>query len=245
MSRPAKLFMKHLPSLLFFLATSPTTIAADSEGASRCFGTTDNGRLEGGVQLPYSGDNFSAYGRMPVLAGRTYVHSAVRDVLLAAWQQLYQQHPQRLFRYAETGKASGGPFPPHKTHQNGLSVDFTVPVVDSDGKPALLPTAADNRYGYDIEFDEKGEVVIDGKRYRIDFEALGAHLVALHQNAEVQGIGLRRVLLAPDLQPLLYASSHGDTIRRHITIPDKRSWVRHDDHYHVDFAVPCQPLPKR
>ncbi len=95
-----------------------------------------------------------------------------------------------------------------------------------------------NRYGYGIEFDKKG--VYDD--YRIDFDAMGAHLRALDMAAKRQGIGIWRVLFDPSLQLLLYKSKHGSYIQANIKIPKKRSWVRHDEHYHVDFLVECKPM---
>ncbi|MDH5547431.1 MAG: hypothetical protein OEZ43_17750 [Gammaproteobacteria bacterium] len=53
---------------------------------------------------------------------------------------------------------------------------------------------------------------------------------------------LHRVLFKPDLQAQLYASSHGNFIFRHIRIQEKKSWVRHDEHYHVDFDIACEPM---
>ena len=205
---------------------------------SVCYGSTGKGRLEGGVQLPGSGPNFVSYGSIPELAGRTYVHGKVRDAIVAAYEILQKSQPGKVYKYAETGAEHGGEFPPHKTHQNGLSVDFMVPVVDSSGNSLHLPTHALNRYGYDIEFDERGRY--DG--YRIDFESLGAHIVALHEAATSHGIGIRRVLFDPRLQPFLYETRFGDYIREHVSIPARRSWVRHDEHIHVDFLVECRPL---
>ena len=205
---------------------------------SVCFGTTGQGRLEGGVQLPAEGPNFVSYGLVPRLMGRTYVHSKVRDVLVAAFKRLETEERGKVFMYAETGAESGGEFSPHKTHQNGLSVDIMVPVIDASGRSVHLPTHALNRYGYDIEFDETGRY----DDYRIDYDALGAMIVALHRCAMDEGIGIRRVIFAPELQRHLYATRHGDYLRRHITIPTKPSWVRHDEHIHVDFAVECRDL---
>ena len=222
--------------ICLMLAVIPASLSAEVE--SRCFGTTSDGRLEGGVKLPGSGPNFVSYGTLPSLAGRTYVHNKVRDVVLDAYASLAQDLPGVVFKYAETGKAEGGPFPPHKTHQNGLSVDFMVPVRNRDGQSVHLPSHPLNRYGYDVEFDSKGR----WEDLTIDFEALAAHVVALHHSAQRHGIGLWRVLFAPNLQPHLYATRLGDFIRANIHIPTKRSWVRHDDHIHVDFAVPCEKL---
>ncbi|MDH3670427.1 MAG: penicillin-insensitive murein endopeptidase [Gammaproteobacteria bacterium] len=210
--------------------------AAASE--SVCYGTTANGRLEGGVQLPSSGDNFLSYGPIPERAGRTYVHSKVRDVVVTAYKILEQEEPRKLFKYAETGFKEGGEFGPHKTHRNGLSVDFMVPVVDADGRSVPIRTDPFNRYGYGIEFDEKG--VYDD--YRIDFDAMSAHLRALDIAAKRQGIGIWRVLFDPGLQPYLHKSKYGSYVKQNIEIPKRRSWVRHDEHYHVDFSVECRPM---
>jgi penicillin-insensitive murein endopeptidase len=190
------------------------------------------------VQLPSAGLNFVSYGSIPELLGRTFVHSTVRDVLLSAYEQLESEAPGKVFKYAETGGELGGEFSPHKTHQNGLSVDLMVPVTDGLGKSVHLPTHALNRYGYDIEFDRIGRY----DDYQIDFDALGAKIVALHKSAKDRGIEIWRVLFDPRLQPRLYKTRHGDYIRKNILIPTKRSWVRHDDHIHVDFIVGCRTL---
>jgi len=205
---------------------------------SVCFGTTSEGRLDGAVQLPSAGPNFVSYGSIPELLGRTFVHSKVRDVILTAYKQLEVEAPGKVFKYAETGAEFGGEFPPHKTHQNGLSVDLVVPVTDSSGRSVHLPTYALNRYGYDIEFDNNGRY----DEYQIDFEALGAMIFALHKSARNHGIKIWRVLLAPEFQSHLYKTHYGDYIRNNILIPTKRSWVRHDDHIHVDFTVKCRAL---
>lgn len=205
---------------------------------SICYGTTSDGRLEGGVQLPGSGSNFVSYGAFPELAGRTYVHSRVRDVVVDAYRLLEVETPEKVFKYAETGAELGGSFSPHKTHQNGLSVDFMVPVLNDEGSSVHLPTHAFNRYGYDIDFDERGRF----GEYRIDFEAFGAHIVALHKAARRHGVGIWRILFDPALQSYLYETRYGDYIRSNIEIPTKRSWVRHDEHIHVDFIVECRAL---
>jgi penicillin-insensitive murein endopeptidase len=172
------------------------------------------------------------------MAGRTYVHSDVYSIVVGAYQQLNISHPDKRFKYAETGFQQGGEFKPHKTHRNGLSVDFMTPVVDDDGRSVHLPTNPLNKFGYDIEFDNQGR--FDG--LRIDYDALAAHLVALHQQARAQGHDIWRVIFDPKLQPKLFETEHGEYLKQHIQFSKKRSWVRHDEHYHVDFDVPCQKL---
>lgn len=218
--------------LLTILLFSNVVVAEESI----CFGTTGNGRLENGVKLPASGQNFTGYSRIARIAGRTYVHSVVRDIVVAAYKSLEQVEPEKVYKYAETGKRSGGLFKPHKTHQNGLSVDFMTPVIDGDGMSVHLPTNAFNRLGYDIEFDSSYQF----GGLKIDYSALAAHLVELHRQAKKRGHGLWRVIFAPELQAPLFETDYGSYLRRHIQFSKKRSWVRHDEHYHVDFDVACE-----
>ena len=205
---------------------------------SICYGTSEKGRLENGVKLPSSGKNFTSYGAIPELAGRTYVHSVVRDIIVDAYKTLLEEHPTKIYKFAETGLEDGGQFKPHKTHQNGSSVDFIVPVLDSKGRSVHLPTTAFNKYGYGIEFDAKGRY----KDYRIDYEALAAHIVTLDKTAKRYKLTLSRVIFDPKLAPNLYNTRYGEYLRENITIPTKNSWVRHDEHYHVDFNLNCKQL---
>ncbi len=203
---------------------------------SICYGTTAKGRLERGVRLPLRGGNFVSYSRTAVLLGRTFVHSKVRKIVVAAYRRLQRTMPGKVFMYGETGFRRGGRFRPHRTHQNGLSVDFMVPVVDRHGRSVYLPTGYFNRFGYAIEFDRHGRY----KAYRIDFTAMAAHLKALDEAATAQGVRLQRVIFDPALQPYLLKTGYGAYLKRRIRFSNKRSWVRHDEHYHVDFAVRCR-----
>src|SRR5512144_562766 len=94
---------------------------------STCYGTAEKGRLENGIALPSSGPNFEAYSSIGVALGRTCVHSLVAEIVAAAYADLARELPATSFVYGETGWCSGGPFRPHKTHENGTSVDFMVP----------------------------------------------------------------------------------------------------------------------
>lgn len=205
-------------------------------GESICYGTTSNGRLEHGVKLPSEGANFVSYSKTAELLGRTYVHSKVRDILLESYKRLETKSLGKVYKYAETGFQQGGQFKPHKTHRNGLSVDFMVPVVNEKGKSVHLPTHFFNKLGYSIEFDDVGKY----EAYKIDYEALAAHIVSLHSVAKNNGVGLWRVIFDPKLQPYLMQTKYGDYLKRHIQFSKNRSWVRHDEHYHVDFDVPCK-----
>ena len=208
---------------------------------STCYGTTSKGRLENGIALPGSGSNYVGYSTLARLAGRTYVHTQVADIIVNAYKSLEIEQPNKVFKYAETGFEEGGQFKPHKTHRNGLSVDFMTPVVNESGKSAHLPTHPLNKFGYEIEFDSHGKY----DEYTIDYVALAAHIVALHQEAVSQGVDLWRVIFDPTLQPELFKTSYGPYLKKHIQFSKKRSWVRHDEHYHVDFAIPCKEYVRK
>lgn len=222
--------MKYLFLILVLVSISAFSVE------STCYGTTSNGHLENGVRLPSSGKNFVGYSSLGRFLGRTYVHSAVYKIIVNAYSDLYKNYPGKVFKYAETGLKNGGKFWPHKTHQNGLSVDFMVPVIDRNGRSVYLPTNPLNKFGYNIEFDNSGHY----RDYTIDYEAMAAHIMFLNEEAKKSGYGLWRVIFAPELQPYLFKTKYGKYLKANIKFSKKRSWVRHDEHYHVDFAVPCK-----
>jgi penicillin-insensitive murein endopeptidase len=196
------------------------------------------GKLENGCKLPSEGDNFTSYSSLGVMLGRTYVHCKVADVIKTAYKSMNDQYPQKVFMYGETGWASGGSFKPHKTHHNGLSVDFMVPVVDKAGKSVALPTNTFNKFGYAIEFDAEGR----SEELTIDFEAITAHLLAIKKAADAKHVKIWRVIFDPKLQPFLKKTKSWLAIKDQIQFSKRKSWVRHDEHYHVDFDIPCKPM---
>lgn len=224
-----------LPLLLLLIACLLPITASALE--SVCYGRVAKGRLEHGVKLPQTGSNFSVYSTVGSALGRTYVHSKVATILLTAFTEIERTMPGKVFVYGETGWEKGGRIRPHRTHQNGLSVDFMVPVVDSRGQSIPLPGNALNKFGYDLEFDAKGQ----HKNLHIDFEAIAEHLYQLHQLAKANKAGIALVIFDPPYLPLLYATKRGDYLKKNIKFMQGKAWIRHDEHYHVDFAVPCKP----
>lgn len=189
------------------------------------------------MQLPDKGNNFSAYSSLGTTLGRTYVHSKVSEIVLNAYHSLEKTAPEKVFVYGETGWASGGRIRPHKTHRNGLSVDFFVPVINDVGHSVPLPTGISNKFGYNINFDANAKFEI----YTIDFEAIAEHLYQLDLAARTHGAGLALVIFDPPYMPKLLATTRGEYLKSNINFLKGNAWVRHDEHYHVDFSVPCKP----
>lgn len=208
-----------------------------SDRTSTCFGSGSQGAIRDAWKLPRKGANFRAYSQLGWLAGRTFVHSIVHDIVLDAYQKLAASHPDHVFVYGETGLAGGGSFVPHRTHQNGLSVDFMVPVRDATGAIAEIPTSVTQKFGYDLEFDKSGKL----GDLEIDFEAIALHLSELKRSATRQHAKIARVIFEPELQARLTRTRAWSDIRE-LPFRTKPAWIRHDEHYHVDFEVPCRPL---
>ncbi len=118
----------------------------------------------------------------------------------------------------------------------------TPPALDSQNAPA--PAAGSVRtgraaiilddFGYSLEFDAEGRL----GDVRIDFEGLAGFLRELWARASSRGLTLQKVIIAPEYVPILLATPSG---RQLGPIADLLSrgpaWVRHDEHFHVDFAV--------
>ncbi len=203
--------------------------AFESDAPSLSYGIPDSGSMEHGKRLPSSGPNFRAYSRIGAALGRNSVNGKVRDVVLEAYNQLARTRPELRFIYGETGWPSGGEFSPHPSHQNGMSVDFMVPV-RKNGQIATLPTTPWKKFGYAIEFDSTGKA----EDLSIDFEAIALHLAALDEAATAHGLTISRVILAPEYVPLV------EKVPGAWRLIDRLPWfdgapLRYDDHYQVDF----------
>ena len=213
------------------------SLASPAAAESTCFGSVSHGRLGNGVQLPSSGPNFSSYSAVGEAAGRTFVHSSVRDIVVTAYRELEKAAPGKRFVFGETGWKSGGRMRPHRTHQNGLSVDFMVPVLDRGGNSVPLPASALNRFGYGIDFDEAGRF----EDLRIDFGAIAEHLYQLDRVARNAGSAIELVIFDPPYLPHLLRTERGEYLKQHVKFMQGKAWIRHDEHYHVDFSMKCLP----
>ena len=227
--------MSHFTWVLFAALSLQASDLVAAE--SQCYGTVSNGRLEGGVKLPGDGPNFRSYSALGATAGRTHVHSTVAEIIVSAYAALAKEMPSATYVYGETGWATGGRIRPHRTHQNGLSADFFVPVRNAAGKSVPLPTGVTNKLGYDIEFN--ANAAFDD--YTIDFGATAEHLYQLHLAAQARGARIALVIFEPAYLSRLFATPRGKFLQKELPFMKGKPWVRHDEHYHVDFGVPCKP----
>ncbi len=202
--------------------------------ASRSVGTPEHGSLEQGHPLPPSGTGYVTYSYLGSALGRQYVHGAVRDLLVEAFAACHKARPDRRFVVGETGWPHGGRFWPHKSHENGLSVDVFMPVRDRAGQARDLPTWPWNRFGYGLELDASGSL----GELHIDFDDLALWLVELGARAPAFGLRVRKIIVAPEYVPLLLASPSGHKLGALAgALQRGPGWWRHDEHVHVDLAV--------
>jgi penicillin-insensitive murein endopeptidase len=57
--------------------------------------------------------------------------------------------------------------------------------------------------------------------------------------AKAKGSGLALVIFDRQYLPRLFATRRGIYLKKHVVFMKGKPWVRHDEHYHVDFAVAC------
>lgn len=99
-----------------------------------------------------------------------------------------------------------------------------------------MPSSLANHFGYDIEFDAAGRY----GQYLIDFPALAEHLAQLHLAATQRGVTLDKVIIDARYLAQLYATPRGHYLKTRLNFMREKPWVRHDEHYHVDFGLLCK-----
>ncbi len=205
---------------------------------SKSIGTVSNGSLKHGRIVPFSGDNFSYFDELSYASKRAFVHENVLNTMLETYKVLDSVCPTRNFGIMECSNEHGGPIKPHRTHQNGLSVDFMTPLL-KNGEPTddLSDLGAQH---YLMEFDATGKYIGD-KNYTVDFNTIALHLLTLADAAKKNGLKIDKVIWKIELKDELFATANGKKLQaKGIYFATKLSPLinsLHDDHYHVDFKL--------
>ena len=217
--------------VFFILWFAPNLLLKFENGkGSLSSGSVANGRIANSKRMHFQGSNFTTYSFICYLAGRTFVHDKVRQVVLDAYTECEKTCPDKKFVIGEIGLRKGGRFLPHRTHRNGMSVDFMTPLLKK-GK-AYHRHHPFNLWGYAMEFDNTGK----NGSIAIDYETLAKHLLALKKAAAKNNMAITKIIFDPILQPFLFQTSVGNSIQD-LPFTKKRVVIRHDDHYHVDFGM--------
>lgn len=218
--------------LLDYIASIPV-----NDDESKSIGTVSNGSLENGKLFPYKGNNFVYFDRESYVNGRAFVHSKVRTAVLQMYDSLYHLMPQRGFTIMECSNQEGGELAPHKTHRNGLSIDFMSPMMQNDKPYYGLDTMG--ALHYLLQYDDEGKYVLD-KSIQIDFELLSQQIIILDHFTRKNGMKIEKVIIKLELKDELYATKYGQLIKEKgiYVVKNLSDGVNamHDEHFHIDFG---------
>jgi len=227
--------------LIFTLGLTCSTFPQFShknKGESISKGSYSNGSLENAYLLPKSGKNFHCYSFISYyILGREYVNSRLYRTITSTYDDLAEKYPGRKFIYMETAKRKGGRPYPHRTHQNGLSVDFMSPLL-KHGKPIYYSWLGIFRYT--LNFDKNGRKT-NNQNVEIDFNLMAEHILLLQKNAAIFGLKIKKVILKTDLKDHLFETESGKKLKSSGIYFAKNLTPLlnklHDDHYHIDFEI--------
>lgn len=201
-------------------------------------GSVSNGKLLNGKLFPFFGPNFSYFDAQSYLAGRGFIHSSIRDIVLESYKELEIESPERHFYIMECANKHGGKIYPHRTHQNGTSVDFMMPKL-KDGNPytELDKLGADH---YWLSFNNDGKYSEDIS-VEIDFNLIARHILILNDKAKVHGYKVSKVIIKIEFKDELFNTEYGKLLKSSgIYVVQNLSPLinsLHDEHYHLDFEA--------
>lgn len=210
----------------------------DINGKSVSLGTVSNGSLKNGRLFPFKGPNFIYFDSTSYLSKHAFSNEKVHRTVLATYQQFESTLPYFEFGLMECSNEHGGKIWPHRTHQNGLSVDFMSPLLKNGTSSEDFNTIGLPHYLMD--FDENG-VYTEDTTYSIDFNLIAKHLLELNQQARKNGLKIEKVILKIGLKDNLFATEYGRKLKASgiyfaTNLSDLIDSL-HDDHYHVDFSI--------
>lgn len=208
----------------------------NSNLSSASFGTTDKGSMTNGKLLPFQVGCLTYFDTSSYLAGRAYINDQLLLTTKAVADTLSSWYPERNFCIMETGFEKGGPLPPHRTHQNGLSMDVMIPLKKGDQPFYDLDGLGAPHYG--LEFDNRGQLR-SNTEVVVDFETLGGLIYAFQLCAKNQNMCIAKVLLKTEFKALLFNTVYGKKLlKEEVYFAQSLTPMinsLHDDHVHLDF----------
>ena len=102
---------------------------------TKSIGSVSRVSLENGTLIPYSDSDFTYFDTASYLSGRAFTHHLVAQTVINTFQTFKSNGEKRKFSIMEFSNEHGGKLFPHRTHQNGMSVDMMMPLM-KNGKPS-------------------------------------------------------------------------------------------------------------
>ena len=212
---------------------------------SASIGTVGNGELKHGKLMPYKGNNFVYFDKESYLAGRGFIHSTLRNAILSGFDSLETVLPSRYFTIMECSNKEGGEMFPHKTHQNGLSIDFMMPLLKND-KPYLGLDSIGAQH-YALDFDDNGNYSKDAS-IQIDFNTVAQQILIMDYFARQNGLNISKVIIKIEFKEELFATYYGKILKKSgIYVVQGLSPLinaLHDEHFHLDFEFTYPKTPQ-
>lgn len=204
--------------------------------ASKSIGTVSNGSLENAKLVPFYGKNFTYFDKDSYLLSRAFTSDQVKEIILEAYDSLYVDVPDRKFFLMELSNHDGGEIFPHRTHQNGLSVDFMLPKLKENYPNYELDTIGKRHYF--LTFTDDGSFK-ENPTIKIDFDLVAKHILRLAEVAKKYGYSIEKVILKIEYKDELFATSNGKLLKESgiylVKSLSPEINAIHDDHFHVDF----------
>jgi penicillin-insensitive murein endopeptidase len=213
----------------------------DNGKPSKSNGTEGKGTLENGKLVPFSLGNFRYFDTLSYLKGRAFLNDKVLKTILDSYKDLQSSEPDKKFMLMECSEKKGGKLFPHRTHQNGMSADFMMPLKRNNKQYLDLDTTGVSHYW--LEFDDQGRFTGD-TAVAIDFNLVAKHILILEKNARKNNLKIKKVILKISLKDELFRTTDGKKLSQSNvyfaeSLPNLIDSL-HDDHFHVDFA-PISP----
>lgn len=205
---------------------------------SKSIGSVGNGKLQHGTLLPFKNDAFCYFDKYSYLQGRCFMHSKVAKIVSKGFEEMHAKHPDRTFYLMETCKKEGGKLEPHRTHQNGLSVDVMLPKLKNNMPFSDLDSIGTMHYF--LKFNNQGELIED-TTIQIDFELVAQQILAFYNAAITEHVSIEKVIIKMEYKKLLFETPTGKLLKQKniyfAKYLDPMVNEIHDDHFHIDFKL--------
>ncbi len=208
-----------------------------NSGESVSIGSVRNGSVQNAYLADWKGVNYSYFSFTSYfLADNAYLHSDIYHVIKKAYKTCESTCPDIHFKLMECGNTEGGKMYFHRTHQNGLGVDFMIPNTRNGESFRWFDQLG--MLHYLLEYDEHGRNNLFPS-VELDFETMAKHILALDDAAQEQGYRIYKVILKVELLDDFFSTPSGQKVRERGIYFMPRLYPLankvHDDHYHIDF----------
>jgi penicillin-insensitive murein endopeptidase len=206
-------------------------IRSPTQGPALAIGSTANGCLSGGVELPPDGQGYEV---IRLSRRRYFGHDDTVDFLQGLGRRA-QAAGLPVFYVGDMAQPRGGPLPfGHASHQTGLDADIWLTL---DTKSGLPPAAR--------EEPDLPSMLLPGDPPSIDPAHFGRRQVTLLRLA-VADPRIDRIFVNPVIKLALCSGFGGATEGGIDWLHRLRPWWGHDDHFHVRLRCPdaspdCEP----